>query len=151
MKKLVALILVFLFAFSAAASADGFDLSAMTTEELLALHMAVDAEIDARIGCEPSTIASGVYTAGETIKSGVYVITCAEAYAEEGMKVQVYANHAQYEECREVFDTYKDDYQLFAGTIMPGESVSISLSEGMVMVIDCGLGHAQATTPSWAP
>ncbi len=152
MKKIIAMLLVAMMVFGGSVvSAEGVNLATMTTEELLALHEAVDAEIDARIGCEPSAIGGGVYTAGETIKPGVYIITCAEAYAEEGMQVQVYADHAQYEEYRAVFDSYKPDYQLFAGVIMPGESVSISLSDGMVMVIDGGFGHVQTVTPSWAP
>lgn len=151
MKKLISLLLVCLLSFGAAASAEGLDLSAMSLNELVELHKLLDAEIDARIGCSPSLIAGGVYTAGDTIKTGAYAITCTAAYTEEGMAIQIYANHEQYEKSRSVYSQYKDDYQLFAGSIQPGHSVTVSLSEGMVLVIDGGAGLIEALAPTWAP
>lgn len=152
MRKMIALALVSLLLICGTASAEtSIDLSTMSLDELVELHKLLDAEIDARIGVEPSMIAGGVYTAGETIKAGAYVITCTAAYAEEGMAIQVYASHAQYDECRSVLNQYKDDYQLFAGHILPGQSVTVSLSDGMVLVIDGGVGLAEAIAPAWAP
>lgn len=151
MKKLIALLLVSLLALCPAAMAEGIDLKGMTLDELIALHAAIDAEIDARIGCEPSLIAGGVYTAGETIKTGVYVITCTNAYGEDGMTITVYANHEQYEKCRSVINQYKDDYQLYAGSIAVEQAVTVSLADGMVLVIDGGIGLVEAITPTWTP
>lgn len=152
MRKLIILALVSLLLICGTASAEiNIDLSNLSLDELVELHKLLDAEIDERFGGEPSMIAGGVYTAGETIKAGAYVITCTAAYAEEGMVIQVYASHAQYEECRSVISQYKDDYQLFAGHIQPGQSVTVSLASGMVLVIDSGVGLAESITPSWAP
>lgn len=149
--RIITLSLICLLAFSGAAAAEGIDLTAMSINELVALHQSVDDEIDARIGCDPSTLAGGVYTAGETIKAGAYAITCTAAYAEDGLCIQMYANHAQYDECRAVIDVYKDDYQLFAGHIQPGQSVTVSLSDGMVLVLEGGAGLAEVIAPTWAP
>lgn len=152
MRKMITLALVSMLLICGTAHAEiSIDLTTMALDELVELHKFLDAEIDARIGCEPSMIAGGVYTAGETIKAGAYVITCSAAYAEEGMVIQVYASHEQYEKCRSVINQYKDDYQLFSEYIQPGQAVTISLADGMVLVIDGGVGIAESYVPTWAP
>ena len=152
MRKMITLAIVSLLLICGTAHAEiSIDLTTMSLDELVELHKLLDAEIDARIGGEPSMIAGGVYTAGETIKAGVYVITGATAYAEEGMTIQVYASHEQYQKCRAVYASYKDEYRLLEEHILPGQTVTISLADGMVLVIDGGLGMAEAFAPTWAP
>lgn len=153
MKKIVCLLLVVLMAVCSVVYAEGgFDLSSMSLDELVALHKAVDAEIDARIGCEPSTIADGVYIAGTSIKAGAYTITCSETYDETGMVIQVFENQDKYEEFLNSGNNwYAPGYQLYSGSIAADQTATISLADGMVLVISGGAGMVQEGNPIWAP
>lgn len=149
MKKLITLFLAFLLSFCAVASAEDLDLSSMNLDELVELHKLLDAEIDARIGGKPSLIAGGVYTAGKTIKSGMYAITCSDVYNEDGMTIKMFTSQSAYMLYQN--DTSSDYYVHLSLTLQKGQTMSVSLSDGMVLVIDGGVGMAEAFMPTWAP
>lgn len=154
MKKIVSLLLAAMLLACTAAYAEwpDIDLASLSFEELVELHKAVDAEIDARIGCEPSTIAAGVYIAGTSIKSGAYTITCSDAYDESGMVIQVFENQDKYKEFLNSGDYwYAPGYQLYSGNIAADQTATISLADGMILVINGGAGIIQEGNPIWAP
>lgn len=74
MKKVLALLLVLLSLVSAA-SAESFDLSTITTEELVSLRSAVNAELAARdFKTKEVKVPTGRYTVGIDIPAGVYTL-----------------------------------------------------------------------------
>nr|DAG55577.1 MAG TPA: TRAF PROTEIN, TRAO PROTEIN, TRAN ADHESION, BACTERIAL SECRETION.5A [Bacteriophage sp.] len=154
MKKLVSVLLVCLLAIcvSAPVCADGeaaaIDLEAMSLDELLELHEAIDAEIDARIGCEQETVCDGVYVAGTSIKPGTYIITCTSVN-NMCMYVSTFASEDDYA-------TYKAN--MFApnaprltqvSLTEAGQSAMVYLGEGMVMEIVGGSGTINAAAAEW--
>ncbi len=75
MKKVLVLLLALLLVISTA-SAEGFNLSDMTTEELVSLRSAVNAELAARDFKEKEvSVPPGRYTVGTDIPAGVYTLT----------------------------------------------------------------------------
>lgn len=145
MKKLLALSLVLLLSFCSVAAAEGVDLSAMTLDELVALHERVDAEIDARIGCDPDVISAGVYVAGESIKAGKYNILSSEEHF--GFTVATFASKALYEQA---FAENNEALASFQCYVSSGESAFVQLDDGMVLLIsDTAL--IEEAKASWMP
>jgi len=78
MKKVLVLLLVFVSLVSAA-SAEGFNLSAMTTEELVSLRDAANAELAVRnFQTKEVVVPTGEYTIGVDIPAGVYTLINSE-------------------------------------------------------------------------
>lgn len=78
MKKIICAILslAIVMALSAAAFADGIDLSALTWEELLELKAAITLEQWSRDEWEEVEVPQGVYKVGEDIPAGKWTVTC---------------------------------------------------------------------------
>ena len=147
MRKLFACILTFAMLISAVACAESIDLISMSLEQLIELRYLIDTRIDELIGRTPSTIAGGVYYAGQTIKPGVYVITCSEAYDDQGMTIQMFDSSLNY-------STYINGVTAnlrYSESLQPMQSVTISLSEGMVLLIHNGSGIIETIQADWAP
>ena len=83
MKKMICAILtlaIFL-AVTAAAFADGVDLSSLTWEELLELKAAITLEQWSRDEWEEVEVPQGVWVIGEDIPAGKWTITCKTGYS----------------------------------------------------------------------
>lgn len=94
MKKVLVLLLTLLLIVSAA-SAEGFDLSAMTTEELVNLRNAVNAELaDRDFQTKEVKVPTGRYTVGVDIPAGVYTLTRSEEYFSA---IRTYTANGQYD------------------------------------------------------
>lgn len=139
MKKFLCLILVLLFV-ATAAVAEGFDFADMSLEELLALRVALNAEIAERYEPDSMAIYNGKYIVGEDIKAGLYLIYNDYEALGNSMYVSVtYPDDSNRDTLGE-FVHYKCPYQLKLedGSILSiSESVSTHLEE--------------IQTPEWAP
>lgn len=81
MKRFLALLFVMLFFISIASAETTFDLSSMSTEELLNLRNAINTELAVRGFKEKEVIVPpGRYTVGTDIPVGVYTLTRSEEY-----------------------------------------------------------------------
>lgn len=131
MKKIVCLLLVVLMAVCSVVYAEGgFDLSSMSLDELVALHKAVDAEIDSRIGCEPDTIPAGVYVGGESIKAGKYVVSADDDHF--GITVGVFASKDIYDKALAEQDESLISFQNYLSS---GDSAFVQIDDGMVLLL----------------
>lgn len=139
MKKFLCLILVLLFV-ATAAVAEGFDFADMSLEELLALRVALNAEIAERYEPDSMAIYNGRYIVGEDIKAGLYLVYNDNEVLGNSMYVSVtYPDDSNRDTLGE-FVHYKCPYQLKLedGSILRiSESVSAHLEE--------------IQTPEWAP
>ena len=75
MKKLIALISVFVFLASVAFASSALDLSDFTDEEIMILHRAVLEEIQKRGLLKSATVPIGSYIVGKDIPAGSYSVT----------------------------------------------------------------------------
>lgn len=157
MKKVLSL-LVALLLVCTAAYAEAPDLSAMTLEELVELHKLLDAELVARNAGAHSTITEGMYTAGKSIKPGTYKITCTEVYGEEGCTIHTFEsedNYSLYELGMGYgyggsYDSLMNAYLVYSGNIEVGKSITVQLTEGMVLHIEGGSGEIHTLNADWA-
>lgn len=148
MRRLISLSLVLVMLLCGTANADfSIDLTLLSIDELIALHRLLNTEIEKRIGEEPSMIGGGVYIAGKTIKAGTYIVTCSESYSDEGMTVQMFESKSAHS----LFLGGVTSNLLCSQSLQVGQSMSVSLSDGMVLVIEHGMGVADAVSPTWAP
>ena len=129
MKKIVSL-LVGLLLICTAAYAEAPDLAAMSLEELVQLHNAVDAEIDARIGCEPSTIPAGIYVGGESMKAGSYTISTNDEHY--GINVATFESMELYEQA---MAEENESLILFQNYLSKGDSAFVQIKDGMVLLV----------------
>lgn len=133
MRRLFALVLVFLFSFCTVATAEtaaDIDLSAMSLDELSELHKAVDAEIDVRIGCDQSTLPAGIYAVGEGIKAGKYNLFTSEEHY--GITVATFASMEKYEQAMAEQD---ESLIMFQCYLSQGDTVFVQLEDGMVLLV----------------
>ncbi len=145
MKKLISLLLVSLMMFCGVAAAESsIDLSAMSLDELVELHSALDAEIDARTGCDRSILPVGVYVAGESIKPGNYTITAPES---QFPKIYVFDSEATMNQYKEKND---DALLILYAYLAPGDSAFVTLTDGMVLVTN-DPAEIEATAADWIP
>lgn len=146
MKKIVVLLAIVLaVVLSVGALAEGFDLSSMTNEELLALMGSIMDEIQTRTGDTSANdrIGRGSYVVGTDIKAGTYDFTCLESdmYNFEGGGARNVIR---------VLDE-SGDYISRAQDVEIGAHAIVSLSDGQVLEIEGCTGALTASTPSWAP
>ena len=148
MKKLVSLLLVFLLCFGASAAADGLDLSAMSTDDLLILRNQITAEISARLTDDSAMITDGLYVVGVDIKTGMYRIACA---SDDYIDVMLFDSKENYQTYQK--NTYANvTYRLYRVTLSRGEMATVHLTDGMVLEISDGIGViTEIVKPSWAP
>ena len=131
MRKLVLVLLLVLTVFCNMAYAEDIDLTSMSLEELVELHKTIDAEIDARIGCEESLIPSGMYVAGKSINSGSYVISGNDDHY--GIDVSTFASEETY---RQAMAEDDDSLILFESYVTEENSAFVKLEDGMVLYLD---------------
>ena len=157
MKKIVSLLVAMLL-ICTAAYAESPDLAAMSLEELKALHEQLDAELVARNAGAHSLITEGMYTAGKSIKPGAYKITCTEVYGEEDFTIHTFENEDNYS-LYELgmgygyggsYDSLMNAYLVYSGNIEVGKSITVQLTEGMVLHIEGGSGEINALIADWA-
>lgn len=151
MRKLIALSLVILLTFCGTAVAESvIDLSTMSLEELAELHKLIDAEIDARIGCEPSAITEGVFEGGVHIKPGTYMITCTDVNSGWGIYIDLF-------ESMESYKTYNANtsdnaaLRIFRANFNIGGTAMVNIEEGTVLYIHNGIGTIQEVKSDWIP
>lgn len=153
MKRLVSVLLVCLLAVCVAAPvyADGeaaaidIDLEAMSLEELLELHEAVEAAISAKNGSVPSTIYKGIYVAGDSIAVGKYTITCPDDG--KSFQIAIFADQETYEKA---FAEQDESLASFQSYINVGETVFVQVDEGAVLLV-AGEGVIQPVVLDFAP
>ncbi len=147
MKRIVVLLAFALaMALSVGAFAEGFDLSSMTNEELLALMGSIMDEIQTRTGDTSANdrIGRGSYVVGTDIKAGTYDFICLESdmynYEGGGAMNQIL-----------VIDMETDDEISRENDVQIGAHAIVSLSEGQVLEIRECSGILTPSAPSWAP
>jgi hypothetical protein len=151
MRKLVSVLLVCLLAICVAVPvcADGeataIDLEAMSLEELLELHEAVEAAISAKNGSVPSPIYKGIYVAGDSITVGKYTITCPD----DGQSFQI-ATFADQETYEKAFAEQDESLASFQSYVNVGETVFVQVDEGAVLLVS-GEGVIQPVVLDFAP
>lgn len=145
MRKMIALVLVFLFAFSPAVMAEGIDLEAMTLDELSALRKAIDTEIDARLDRKLSVIPAGVYVVGEGIKAGKYIISANEEYF--GFDVATFGTESIY---NQAIAENNESLASFNTYVSRNESAFVLLKDGMVLVVS-GTAMIEEAKADWIP
>jgi len=143
MKKVVALVLVLAMCIGmvgvVSASPASIDLSSMSSDDLIALKKAIDVELANRGEIVTGTITSGTFTTGRDIKPGVYVFT----KQDDGLAA-IYIYDDQ--------DKYSAHEPSGQSVISQGESATVSLFDGMVLLIDDFSGTIELQpAPSWAP
>ena len=134
-------------------SADGFDLSKKSTEELLALRTEIDEEIGQRIGTI-APIYGGVYIVGRDIKAGKYVIHAQKATDEYGISMLV----ARLDKEASDLDSLSAianaaTEEIIKTDLEEGEKLMFTLSDGMVLLLnDVDTAYLQIVeNPIWAP
>ena len=143
MKKLIAVLLVSLL-ICPATMAEGIDLTAMSTDELLTLREQLNAEIIARTGPDSAVIGRGVYYVGETLKASSYELTCVERNNDAlYFWVEVYNSAQDFEAGKVAFN---------CGQMVLGSVTTLTISDGMVVKIKNGSGTLRALEkPDWMP
>lgn len=123
MRRLFALVLVFLMMFCSVATAESIDLTALTFEELIALRQEIDMLLFASDEYKDVPVPAGDYVIGEDIPAGTYSLD-SDGYA----MISVYA------------DASKDLMGMDAcHSVGGGETVGkIELKDGQVIEIQMG-------------
>lgn len=142
MKKFLAVLFVFVMAFTMVVVADPveIDLSSFTTDELVALRNQLNEEIKARVNpVEGEMIGAGAFVVGTDIKAGVYDLTIS---CDDVCSVKLFEDRDK---------MVANDTLLWANPD-DGEVVTVNLHDGMVMVIgSCTAIINEQAKPSWAP
>ncbi len=95
MKKWLSFLLVLmLLACTGLASAEGMDLSSLSDDELMALHLRVHDEIVARRISATAKLPSGAYIAGKDLPAGSYIFT-ARVTGEDWGNVTIYSEQGE--------------------------------------------------------
>ena len=156
--KLIFVILTCLILFGVCAAADSIDLDAMSIDELKELHQKIDEELASRNAGMHSLITEGVYTAGISIKPGSYKITCTEAFSEEGLIVHTFADEDDYASYKigtgygmgSAYNNLMNAYLVYSENVEQGKTVTVQLTQGMVLHLSGGIGEIYAIIADWA-
>lgn len=141
MKKFIVVLAVMLMV-SSIALAEEIDFSGMSLTELLALHEKLDSAIQEQFDCalDASSMYQGVYVVGEDIKAGDYLFT---STSKTYFMCHLYEDMAH----KEAHDGGQHETLL-----QIGDTLSLKLEEGMVLVVDQGVVHVKLIEkPGWAP
>ena len=141
MKKFIALVLA-LLCLSVPALAEEVDLSSMDLATLLKLHAELDSAIQEKFDCEldANGLYQGIYVVGKDIKAGRYLLT---------MTTKTYFMCHLYEDMthKEAHDGGQRETLLAVG-----ETLQLTLEDGMVLVIDQGAVSVKMVSKAdWAP
>lgn len=150
MKKIVSMMMLAILLMTCAVGyAEGIDVSAMSTDDLLAIREMVNAEITIRIGGDDNLIGDGVYVAGVDIKPGRYKITCAAAFDDREFYVNLFDSKEHYQE----YDKSRwnnASYRFSQAALIEGGVTFVNLADGMTIEIYNGIGRMEAVQPDWA-
>ena len=116
------------------------DLGAMGLEDLIALRAEITKEIEARVNSDSETIDQGVYLTGRDITTGNYVSTAGDDYVDVGVLRDMKALEEQ-DESALLSEMY----------LSPGESGSIYLENGNVLMIREAMAFIRENKASWMP
>lgn len=136
MKRLFMLILAFTM-FAISAFGEGVELSAMSLDELQALHEQLDAEIKTRLECETSKGYSGVLIGGKNIELGAYVLTCVGT-----ARIYIWLSESSYAL------GFTPDSVI---RLSDGENAMVYFEEETHVVIDDGRVLIQPAAEDWVP
>lgn len=146
MKKLLIVLLVICTLFTVTAYASPVDFESMTTDELIDLRDALNAEIANRIGNDDTLIYVGRYVVGEDIRAGRYVINFLSK--EDSLDTEYGTVVIYYTEEDDRSMTMNKDVLYFP----LGEEGYIELSDGNVVYIkETAASIYSVAKPSWAP
>lgn len=128
--------------------AEEYDVSSLTTEELITLLKNVQLELTERIGLvEDNRIGQGIYVVGKDIKAGTYDFLCLDTNTYDSgnawNSIQVYTVAEDGISEGECVYTIRDT-QINAHVVL-------TLSEGTILDIYGCSGLITETRPSWAP
>ena len=144
MKRFLFILSAMCILYSATVLAGDIGISSMSIDELMELRTAIEEELWLRMEAGSSPIGSGMYRVGIDIKAGTYYISdakpsglyfCIQLYEDE----DALAN-------REEMTGFSN-----SGYLDEGEDATVSLHDGMIMLIDSGSAVMQEIKPSWAP
>lgn len=141
MKRFIVVLLAVLL-ISGSALAEEIDFSGMSLSELLALHEKLDAAIQEEFDCalDPSSMYQGVYVVGKDIEAGNYLFTSISktffmCHLYEDVEHKQAHDGGQHETITQI-----------------GDTLSLTLEDGMVLVVDQGVAAIKAIEkPEWAP
>lgn len=120
--------------------AESVDVSSMSYDELFALQEAIRNELSERTKELGEPFYAGYYVAGESIKSGSWTIQKDDD--DESFYYAVFASTEDYEEGNILANMYDRDPC----------SVTISLTDGMILVVECQAKmYITQSIGSWAP
>lgn len=140
MKKLLATLLVIgvLFGVTASGEEVSIDLTAMSTDELIALRSEITDEIEKRTATDPMPIYSGRYKVGDEILPGTYVIIPQEAeyMNDKAEEMNLYPPIVS------VSNSY-DERKAYKEFVYFGEGFTVSLSDGDELLLKYFVGTIQ--------
>ena len=126
MKRVCSLLMMLFMLLSVTYScAENIDLSLMSLDELQVLYNAINQEVATRFEKSLGHIGSGVFVVGEDIKPGNYNLTDAEPGTATWGYVALYQN----------IEDYNNKSKFSYTQVRKGETVTLSLKEGMVVEI----------------
>lgn len=138
MKKLFASLLAFML-FISPALAEDIDLSSLSLDDLTLLQQRVSAEIASKIPDAGDPLPEGMYTVGEDLKPGKYILTITHVKRDS-----VGASYGQL--------CVRDDsgsLGFYNYNIEPGECMFFSFREGMSLEVYFCSGILSPATQSW--
>ncbi len=141
MKRFIIVLLAILVV-PGSALAEEISFEGLSLSELLSLHEKLDVTIQEQFECslDTSCIYQGVYVVGEDIKAGDYLLTSAS---------KIYFMCHLYEDMahKEAHDGGQHETLL-----QIGDTLSLKLEDGMVLVVDQGSVHIKMIEKQeWAP
>ena len=156
MRRFIAILLVCILFLSNFVLAETFDFASITTDELLKIKQALDAELTARNVTPSSTIVEGMYTTGKSIKAGSYKITCLESYGSNGYTIQTFASeddYASYEIGMQygLGNALLSAYLVYSDSLEVGQSATVQLTDGMVLLLADGIASIEVSNAFWMP
>lgn len=147
MKKLVICLLLLTLSV-APVLAEEYDVSSLTTEELITLLKDVQLELTERIGLvENNRIGQGVYVVGRDIKAGTYDFLCLDTETYDSG--DAWNTISLYTVAEDGVSQGKLLW-FISGTAI-NEHCVLNLSEGTILSISGCSGLLTETRPSWAP
>lgn len=144
MKRFLGVLLVIVM-LTVPALAEELDLSAMSTDELIALSNRVASELKTRVASNGDEIAEGTYVVGRDIKSGTYEFTCTSirdgASDYYGASVFVFPDENSLNDMNNIIQAGEH--------LKVDDVIAINLADGMVFCITYCSGQLVAPERSW--
>lgn len=146
MKKFIVFLLLVVLSVTPA-FAEEYDVSSLSTEELIALLENVRLELTERIGLvEDNRIGQGVYVVGKDIKAGSYDFLCLDTEVKNDEPLNSISLYTVAED-----GVSQDERLWFIDGTAINEHFVLNLSEGTILEIWKCSGLLTETQPSWVP